>query len=328
MRKLLLVLICMLCVPVWAADDNLPEGVSIPLEENIPASMYSFPKEKVLDAPVFYTAAQQERDVVVFCEKNLYGLKDRSGNIVVPAIYKKMVMTGMRGWIVQKKSKYGLMNSKGEWLIQPKYRHVERILGRYIKLGNDNDFGIYNEYGEEILPPMYNSIDLLNGNMFLTYRNFRYGVSDLKGNILIANICDDIYMPSKDVMKIKYLGTWYEVDNVSVEKLAMPETIQNLRKNNEFKVTDIVADTGAISGYSILTASDYMIKVISSISPAHEEAIDDLILAYGVDSVDIIRKFTWLPKYPVTFAKKYYVHLRNPFNGPLADLRYVIRNKF
>ena len=108
---------------------------------------------------------------------------------------------------------------------------------------------------------MYNSIDLLNGNMFLTYRNFRYGVSDLKGNILIANICDDIYMPSKDVMKIKYLGTWYEVDNVSVEKLAMPETIQNLRKNNEFKVTDIVADTGAISGYSILTASDYMIKV-------------------------------------------------------------------
>lgn len=296
-------------------------------EGKIPDSMYKFPTEKNLNAPVFYTAAQQERDVEVFCENNLYGLKDKSGKIIAPAKYKKIVMTGRQGWIVQKSNKYGLMSSEGKWVVQPKFRHVDRILGRYIKLGNDDDFGIYDEYGNVILPPVYNSIDLLYGKMFLTYKNFRYGVSDFKGNTLIANICEDIYMPSKDVIKIKYSGSWYEIENVTVEELAMPDVITNLKKNNEFKVTDIMSDTGAISGYSLLTASDYMIKVISSISPAHEETIDDLILSHGVDSVDIIKKFSWLPKYPVTFAKKYYVHVRNPFNGPLSDLRYGLKKR-
>ena len=237
-------------------------------------------------------------------------------------------MTGRNGWIFQKRNKFGLMNSSGEILIKPKYRHVDRLLGRYIKFGNDSDFGIYNEFGETILPPIYNSIDLLYGKMFLTYKNFRYGVSDFKGNVLIDNICDDIYMPSTNSMKIKYLGVWYEINNVSADNLDMSDILNNLQKTKTFNVTDIVADTGAISGYSVLTFSDYLIKVFSSISPAHEETIDDLILSQGVDAVDIISKFTWVPKYPVTFAKKYYVHVRNPFNGPLSDLRSGIRRKF
>ncbi len=305
----------------------LLQTFSVAAEDNIPESMYKFPTKKNLDAPVFYTAAQQERDVEVFSENNRFGLKDKSGNIIVPAKYKKMVMTGRNGWIVQHRNKFGLMNSKGEWLLKPKYRHVDRILGRYIKFGNSNDFGVYDEFGNEILPPVYNSIDLLYGKMFLTYKNFRYGVSDFKGNTLIANICDDIYMPSKNVMKIKYSGTWYELENVTAETLSIEEVISGLKKETDFKVTDIVADTGAISGYSILTASDYLIKIVSSISPAHEETIDDLILTHGVDSVDIIKRFSWLPKYPVTFAQKYYVHVRNPFNGPLSDLRYGLKNK-
>ncbi len=283
------------------------------------------PKEAT---PDFYTAAQQARSVEVYSENNLFGLKDKNGNIVVPAIYKKLVMTGRNGWIFQKGSRFGLMNSNGEILLKPKFRHADRLLGRYIKLGNDSDFGIYNEFGESILPPIYNSIDLLYGKMFLTNRNFRYGVSDFNGNVLIDNICDDIYMTSVSSMKIKYLGVWYEIDNVSADTLDLSEVLNNLEKTKNFNVTDIVADTGAISGYSVLTFSDYLIKILSSISPAHEETIDDLILTHGVDSVDIIRKFTWVPKYPFTFAKKYYVHVRNPFNGPLSDLRYSIRRKF
>ena len=85
--------------------------------------------------------------------------------------------------------------------------------------------------------------------------------------------------------------------------------------------------TGALSGYSILTFSDYVIKVVSSISPAHEETIDDLLLSHGVDTVDLIMKFSWIPKYPVTFAKKYYTHLRNPLNGPLAEIRSGLKRQ-
>ena len=276
--------------------------------------------------PEFYTAANQERKAVVYGENELFGLKDNEGNIIVPAKYKKIVMTGRNGWIVQKKNKYGLMDSDGNWLIEPKYRNADRLLGRYIKLGNDNDYGIYNEFGEVIIPPEYSRIELLYGRMFLTYRNFRYGVSDFKGNVLIPNICDDIYMPTRDTMKIKYLGEWYELTEVKANELVMPDiNEQNLFSNLDFK--EIIVDTGAISGYSVLTFSDYIIKFISSISPAHEATIDELLLSHGVDTVGILMNFSWLIKYPATFAKNYYYYYRDPFTGPLSDTRNKLKTK-
>lgn len=271
------------------------------------------------EEPATFTSAQQIRSVKVFSENNLFGLKDDKGNIIAPAQYQKIVMTGRSGWIVQKKNKYGLMNSKGEYLVEPKYRYGDRLLGRYIKLGNDNDFGIYNEYGEAILQPIYSSIDLLYGRMFLTSKNYRYGVTDFKGNILIPNICDDIYMPSKDTMRIKYMGKTYELTGVNTENVQMPEI--TTEDGNESMLKEIITDTGSISGYSVLTFSDYLIKIVSSLSPAHEETIDDLILSHGVDTVGILKKFSWIPKYPITFTKKYYSRLRNPYNGPLSDTR-------
>lgn len=303
-------------------------GISVSAEDTTPSDNTTQEVVNVREEPKFVMEEISKNPVEVFGEGKYFGLKNvDTGEVVVEPKYLKMVRVGRTGWIIQKKNKFGLIDSEGNFLLEPKYRHVDRILGRYVKIGNDSDFGIYDEHGNQVLPPIYNSIDLLYGKMFLTYKNFRYGVSDFNGNTLIANICDDIYMPSKDVMKIKYLGTWYEIEDVSVERLSMPETITEMKKNTEFKVTDIVADTGAISGYSILTFSDYLIKIVSSISPAHEETIDDLILSHGVDTVDIVRKFSWIPKYPATFAKKYYIHVRNPFNGPLSDIRYGLINK-
>ena len=270
----------------------------------------------------------ENRDVKVFNDGKYFGLKDENGSILIKPEYTKLIMVGKTGWIIQKRGKFGLINSNGDILIEPKFRHVDRLLGRFVKIGNENDFGIYNEFGEEILPPVYSSVDLLYGKMFLTYKNFKYGVSDFDGNILIANVCDDIYMPSKNVMKLKYLGQWYEINDVSSEKLVLTIEKEFLKEeNNNLNVSDIVVDTGAISGYSVVTFSDYIIKVVSSISPAHEAAIDDLLLSHGVDTVDLIMKFSWLPKYPVTFLKKYYSHLKNPSNGPLADVRSGLKRR-
>ena len=177
------------------------------------------PSADVTNAPAFYTAAQQSRNAVVFAEKDKFGLKDMKGNIIVPAEYQKIIMTGRSGWIVQIHNKYGLMDSEGNYLIKPKYRYADRILGRYIKLGNDYDFGIYNEFGEIIIPPEYSSIDLLYGKMFLTYKHFRYGVSDFKGKVLIPNICDEIYMPEKNTMRIKYYGEWFEITDIDADSI-------------------------------------------------------------------------------------------------------------
>lgn len=288
--------------------------------------LYVSAQEVLQEQPAFYTAANQVREVVVYSEKNLFGLKDLNGNIITPPKYRKMVMTGRQGWIVQKGSKYGIMDSKGNWLVEPKYRNADRILGRYTKLGNTNDYGIYNEFGEVIIPPEYSAIELLWGRMFLTKKNYRWGVSDFDGNILIPNICDDIYMPSKTTMRIKYLGTWYEIDSEEVKNAQMPDfDVENLYSDMNLK--EFISDTGSLTGYSVLTFSDYLVKILSSFSPAHEQTIDDLLLSHGVDTVGILMNFSWIPKYPLTFARNYYSYFVNPFNGPFSDTRNKLKTK-
>ena len=259
-------------------------------------------------------------------EDNNFGLKDSAGNVIVEPECKKMIKLG-DSWIIQKKSKYGLMDSTGKYLIEPKYRHVDRILGKYVKLGNSNDFGIYNEKGETVIPPEYTSVDILFGGMFLTKKNYKYGVCDKNGNVILDNIFDDIYMPKPNIMRIQYNGQWYEIEQIAGGELQLPDDVKNIQGNTNFKVTEFITNPVTASGYSAVTFTDYFLKIFSSISPAHEETIDELMLSQGADTVNIFIKFTWLPKYPFTFAKNYYHNLRTPNNGPLADVKTELIQK-
>ena len=260
---------------------------------------------------------------LVFTEDNkTFGLKNVNNTVIVEPVYKKMIKLGDSAFIIMnKKNKYGLIDSSGSILIEPKYRHVDRVLGKYAKLGNTSDYGLYDETGKAIIPPEYDSLDLLFGGMILTYKNYHYGVSDFSGKVLLDNLFEDIYMPKPNIMRLKYQGQWYEIEQVSADTLTLPEDIHTIKTNENFKVTNLVSNTGVVSGYSVLTFTDYLIKVFSSISPAHEATIDELMLSQGADTVNILLKFTWLPKYPFTYAKNYYRTIRNPNNGPLSDVR-------
>lgn len=260
---------------------------------------------------------------LVFTEDNkTFGLKNVNNTVIVEPVYKKMIKLGDSAFIIMnKKNKYGLMDSSGSILIEPKYRHVDRVLGKYAKLGNTSDYGLYDETGKAIIPPEYDSLDLLFGGMILTYKNYHYGVSDFSGKVLLDNLFEDIYMPKPNIMRLKYQGQWYEIEQVSADTLTLPEDIHTIKTDENFKVTNLVSNTGVVSGYSVLTFTDYLIKVFSSISPAHEATIDELMLSQGADTVNILLKFTWLPKYPFTYAKNYYRTIRNPNNGPLSDVR-------
>lgn len=267
-------------------------------------------------------------DLTVFSgEKNLFGLKDKEGNIIVEPQYKKLIRLGDSSWIVLKKNKYGLIDNNGNYLIQPKYRHVDRILGRYLKIGNDNNFAIYNDKGEVIIPHKYSSIDILFGGMFLTKKNYKYGVRDKNGNEILDNIFDDIYMPKPSVMRLQYNGQWYEIEQIAGGELHLPEDVKNIKTDKNFKVTTFITDPVTASGYSAVTFTDYVLKIFSSISPSHEETIDELMLSQGAETVNIFIKFTWLPKYPFTFAKKYYHNMRTPNNGPLSDIKNDLKQK-
>ena len=284
--------------------------------------------------PVFSVEAIQKplsmNEIAVFSNEkgNLFGLKSKnSDEIIVDAKYKKLIRLGNSSWIINQKNKYGLIDCSGEILVEPKYRHVDRMLGKYVKLGNENSYGVYNEKGENIIPNEYMSVDMLFGEMFLIKKNYKYGVTDKNGKIILNTIFDDIYMPKPNIMRIEYNGQWYEIEQIAGGEIVLPEDVKNIKENSDFRVTEFVKAPITASGYSAVTFTDYFLKLFSSISPSHEETIDELMFSQGADTVNIFIKCTWLPKYPFTFAKKYYHNIRTPNNGPLSNVKSDLKKK-
>lgn len=262
-------------------------------------------------------------DVVTFSLDEKWGLKDKDGSIVVEPVYKRIIRVGNGSWIAQnKRGRYGLIDPQGKILVPFKYNHADRLVSKFAKFGNYNDYGLWDENGNNIIKPEYSKIEILFGQMFLTYKNYKYGIIGYDGRTILDNEFDDIYMPKPNVMRLQYHYRWYELEQVKAETLTLPaEAKSKLRTKEDFDIGNIVVNTGVVSGYSVLTFSDYLIKLLSSVSPAHEETIDELMLSQGTDTVNILIKLTWLPKYPFVFCRKYYENVRNPNNGPLTNVR-------
>ncbi len=269
------------------------------------------------------------RDLTTFSQNERWGFKDKDGNIIVEPIYKKLIRLGDSSWIVQnKKNKFGLIDNYGNVIVPIKYNHADRMITRFAKFGNTYDYGIYDEYGNTIVEPKFSKIDILYGKMFLTYKNYKYGIVGFDGKTILENEFDDIYMPKPNVMRIKYQGRWIELEQVNADTLTLPaDAKHNLATKEDLDLRNIVVNTGVVSGYSVLTFSDYVIKLFSSISPAHEDTIDELMLSQGADTMNIFMKLTWLPKYPFVYARKYYENVRNPHNGPLTDIRDELKQQ-
>lgn len=268
-------------------------------------------------------------DLVTYSQDALWGLKDKSGNIITEASYKKLIRLGNSSWIVQnKKDKFGLIDNQGNILVPLKYNNADRVVNKFAKFGNSNNYGLYDETGKQILEQKYSKIDILYGQMFLTYKNYKYGIVGYDGKVILENEFDDIYMPKPNVMRILYNGTWYELEQVNAETLTLPaDAKHNLATKEDLSLHHMVVNTGVMSGYSVLTFSDYFIKIFSSISPAHEDTIDELMLSKGADTVSILMKLTWIPKYPFVYVKKYYENIRNPNNGPLSEVRNELKKQ-
>lgn len=265
--------------------------------------------------------------VKVFNQEKLFGLQDSNGNVLVEPVYKKMIRLGNSAFIVQKRNKFGLIDYNGNILVPIKYSHVDRMLGKYLKIGRANKYALYDEHGKEILPLEYSSINLLFGGMFLTCKNFKYGVIDMNGRTILENKFDDIYMPKPNIIRINYNGQWYEIEQVKGEALTLPQDVRAIKGDENFKISELITKPGTATGYSVVTFTDYLLKIFSSISPAHEQTIDELMLSQGAETVSIFIKLTWLPKYPFAYARNYFNTVRTPNNGPLSDVKYELKRQ-
>ena len=264
---------------------------------------------------------------LVFNEDGKFGLKHEDGSIIAEAEYKKMIRLGKSAWIIQKGSKFGVMSDEGKILVEPKYTYAERVLGKYVKLRKGSKYGIFDEMGFDVLPVEYSSIDILYGGMFLVCKNYKYGVTDFNGQIILDTIFDDIYMPQPNTMMIVYNGNKYEIQGIKTGELTLPSDIHTLKDNSDFTITEIISKPVTATGYYGVTATNYLLKIFSSISPAYEETIDELMFSKGADAADVIMKFTWLPRFPFVYVKKYYQNLTAPNNGPLSGVKSNLKKE-
>ena len=259
----------------------------------------------------------------VYSQNNKFGLKDEQGNIITKAEYKKLVRLGTSAWIMQDGTHFGIITDGGKVIVKPRYTQAERVLGKFVKFKKGEKYGIFDEMGFEILPVEYSSIDLLYGGLFVTCKNFKYGISDFNGQMVVDNIFDDVYMEDMNSLILVYEGNTYKVEREEHK----PFDMVSIRDHVDYTVSEVDANPIAATGYYGVTIMDYILKIIASISPAYEKTIDELMYSQGADSVGVIMNFSWLPKFPFVYAKKYYTTLIDPTNGPLNEIKSNLKNK-
>lgn len=264
--------------------------------------------------------------VETYSENNKFGLIDNDEKIT-EAKYSKLIRLGDSSYIFMYKSKFGIMDNQGNIIVEPKFTSAERFVGRFAKLGSKGKYALFDEQGIAIVPLEYSSINLLYGKMFLVGKNYKYGLINFEGDILLAPVADDIYMPEANILKISFDNNWYEIQHVGKETMELPKDLVLDNKSNDFKITKIVEQPITTTGYGIVSASDYFIKVFSSISPAYEKTIDELILSHGADTALILLNPMWIVKFPYTYIRNYANSFKTPNNGPLADVKASLKNK-
>lgn len=262
----------------------------------------------------------------VYSEENKFGLQQEDGAKITEAIYNKLIRLGDNSYLFMYKTKYGIISKTGEILVQPKYTQAQRYVGRFAKLGRTGRYGLFDEKGQAIIAPEYSSIDILYGHMFLVKKGYKYGLISFEGDILLAPVADDIYMPEANILKIRYDNEWYEITQVSKDTMELPKDLE-VNNKGDFRIIKLVENPVASTGYGLVSASDYFIKIFSSISPAYESTIDELILSHGADTAAILLKPVWLIKFPFVYAKNYANNFKTPNNGPLADVKANLKNK-
>ena len=265
---------------------------------------------------------------VVYSDNNKFGLKDKNGNILLKAKCKKLIRLGETAWIMQDGVKFGVIDDNGHVLVKPKYNQAERVLGKFVKFRKGDKYGIFDEMGFEILPVEYSSIDLLYGGMFVTSKNHQYGITDMNGQIILDNIFDDIYMPDFNTLIIVYNGKVIEIKREGQGSMSVPFDIQSIHEDlSTLNFSDITNSPLVSTGYYSVTFTDFILKLFSSISPAYEQTIDELMFSQGADTITIFMKFSWLPKFPFVYARNYYYNVTDPTNGPLKQTKNNLRQQ-
>jgi len=146
-------------------------------------------------------------DFFAYYENNQYGILDRSGNTIIPANYKKVLIPNPEKDIFvcyDENENTKIFNSQGNELfadydkVEPiKLKNVASILcyeKSVLKYEQDGKYGLIDFEGKKITKNIYNSIENLQSTegKLLVSKDDKYGVINIKGTTLVEAYYDSI----------------------------------------------------------------------------------------------------------------------------------------
>lgn len=91
--------------------------------------------------------------------KNLYGIADFSGNVLLEPTYQQIKVIGEKYFCFNSDSKWGLLDAETlEVIVPPEYLGLKEFDEGYIKFKKDTGWGVMDEEFKEVVPAKYTSI--------------------------------------------------------------------------------------------------------------------------------------------------------------------------
>lgn len=86
----------------------------------------------------------------VFCEGDVFGIKDKDNNIILRAKYDLLYCFGEGKYLAEKEDKYGIIDFNDNVLLDFKYDEITQLRKEIFLVGNEKSKTLINDKGEDI----------------------------------------------------------------------------------------------------------------------------------------------------------------------------------
>ncbi|MGJ1264789.1 WG repeat-containing protein [Sphingobacterium spiritivorum] len=114
-------------------------------------------------------------DVLIASDSNeKYGAIDLTGKVLIPFRYESLLWTAQGPVIYTENNLYGCLTREGEVLIPAQYEYINEFDGQFTAAMKDNKMGIINLKNEIVFPFTYESIIQIRNGLFIGIQDSKY----------------------------------------------------------------------------------------------------------------------------------------------------------
>lgn len=192
-----------------------------------------------------------------------WGYIDKTGKIIVPAVYDEACTFKTNVAPVTLNGKKGYMDKSGRIVIAPVYDDASAFNGNYAGIKSGEKYGVINNAGQIVVPAIYDGpyIAYIGEDRIQANLNGKWGLIDTLGRMIVAPQYDFVYSFSEGLCKVKKDDKNYFIDRDGKTVLSVP-----LKSESEFKMNCLAAADGG-DRWGFLDKSGKW-----DIAPGYEEA--------------------------------------------------------